>query len=259
MFRLFHSRFRFNNRIRRGGDLRFRLPLLGSRLRLPVDLFLLRLRRYRRIWRPRLFRDRLLPLWNGLRLVSSRFVIMRWLLISGRRITLHRYLISRLLIGMHRRLITGLRIAMHWRLISGLLFGVHRRLISSLLIRIAWCLPRMLPFSGLRRLHNRLRRRSEALRGNGCRDGSRRNGFSHAATIKQRIVLLLNFRRAMSREEHIVWLRRHTARAVGDLLFIIHPLAGEEGFVGFAPHRVGELLSNAFTARQRPAQNAGAA
>ena len=116
--------------------------------------------------------------------------------------------------------------------LMNLLFGVHRRLISSLLIRIAWCLLRMLPFSGLRRLHNRLRRRCEALRGNGCRDGSRRNGFRHAATIEQRIVLLLNFRRAMSREEHVVWLRRHTARAVGDLLFIIHPLAGEEGFVG---------------------------
>ncbi len=116
----------------------------------------------------------------------------------------------------------------------------------------------MLPFSGLRRLHNRLRRRSEALRGNGCCDGSRRNGFRYAATIEQRIVLLLNFRRAMSREEHVVWLRRHTARAVGDLLVIIHPLAGEERFVGFAPHRVGEFLSYAFTARQRTAQNAGA-
>ena len=76
--------------------MRFRLPLLGCRLRLPVDLFLLRLRRYRRIWRPRLFRDRLLPLWHGLRgrvLISSRFVIMRWLLISGLRIALHRCLI----------------------------------------------------------------------------------------------------------------------------------------------------------------------
>ncbi len=135
---------------------------------------------------------------------------------------------------------------------------MHRRLISRLLIRITRRLLRMLPFSRLRRLYDRLRRRSEALRGNGCCDGSRRNGFRYAATIEQRIVLLLNFRRAMSREEHVVWLRWHTARAVGDLLFIIHPLAGEERFVGFAPHRVGKLLRNTFTARQRTAQNAGA-
>ena len=271
MFRLFHDWFRFDNRLWRGGDLRFRLPLLGGGLRLPVDLFLLRLRRDRRIWRPRLLRERLLPLWRGRRLISSMRIGMHWLLISRVWIAMHRRLISGLRIGMYWLLISGLRIGMYWLLISSVWIAMHRRLISGmriamgwmlisgLLIGITWCLLRMLPFSRLRRLHNRLRWRSEGLRGNGGRNGSRRNGFRYVAPIEQRIVLLLHFRRTMPREEHIVWLRRHTARAIGDFIFIIHPLAGEERFVGFAPHWVGKLFGNAFTARQRPAQNAGTA
>ena len=244
-FNFFCYRLRLHRRRRLNSGLLLIIRILNrflrvSRLRLESRLVLInRLLRINRLRVPGLFRRRFLHLRHRL-FIRVFSVILRLRL--GRRRLLPRFMMWRL------------RLRILW--LRRITFRRGRN------DRLAGLRPRnRLPF------HHRLRRRGFSTRHRRCRHNwidrrrpglrcrCRRSGGGNRLRdrmpIQQRIVFLIfRLRRTMAREQHIIRIGGHATRAVFDIVFIIHTLAGEKRRIRVSPTRIAELLCQPLTARQ---------
>ena len=77
---------------------------------------------------------------------------------------------------------------------------------------------------------------------------------AHGAGAGEQHIILCGTRGAGAGKQYIVGGNRRPAGAVLHHLFaVIHPFAGEKRSVGFTPQRVGKLLGQTLTPRQRAA------